>query len=259
MKSPLVPRVRPTRFPGPGQHARPCTDTGRPHRANDPTARPRLAALMLGIAALALPPATLAQATAEPPFEVTVLSRVVFGTDGQAGEITLLDEATYPAPFAAAVRTRLERARIPPPQDAAGKPATFRTGVRMVFTVTPAATGAQVKVTGLSIEPLAIRRHYEPLPRDIARASDWSTDVVASCTVTVEGRCQAIHVQAQPGQPEVVRRYARDSLDRWEFEPQQVAGKPIEGEVKVVFRLNSRGLQPEDFRQPKFDALQKIR
>lgn len=214
---------------------------------------------MLGIAAQALPPATLAQGAAEPPFEVTVLSRVLFGADGQAGEITLMDEASYPVPFAAAVRARLERARIPAPKDAAGQPATFRTGVRMVFTVTPAATGAQVKVTGLSIEPLALRRHYEPLPREIANASDWSADVVASCTVSIEGRCQSIHVLAMPGQPEVVRRYARDSLDRWEFEPQQVAGKPVEGEVKVVFRLSSRGQQPDDFRQPKFDALQKIR
>ena len=36
-----------------------------------------------------------------------------------------------------------------------------------------------------------------------------------------------------PGQPEVARRYARDSLDRWEFEPQQVAGRPVEGEVTL--------------------------
>jgi len=69
--------------------------------------------------------------------------------------------------------------------------------------------------------------------------------VVVQCTVTVSGRCGPVEVVDQaPGMPESARRFAKDSLARWVFEPQRVGGKPIETVVRVPIRIETRHNRP---------------
>ncbi|MES2585006.1 MAG: energy transducer TonB [Pseudomonadota bacterium] len=188
------------------------------------------------------------------PYTVEVWARVLFDTQGRATEYALVDEAQYPAQFAANVKERVARAKIEPPRDA-GEAATLRSGVRLDFQVTPSAEGGSVKIVGLSMGPLPTQRYYASYPKDVAKAGGWEGEVQALCTVGSEGRCTAIEVKALPGIPESVRRFAKASLEGWTFEPQQVNGKPIEGEYTLRLRLNTLDDAPEDFRRDKFQKI----
>jgi hypothetical protein len=52
--------------------------------------------------------------------------------------------------------------------------------------------------------------------------------------------------------PDSVRRYAKASLEGWAFAPQEVDGKPIEGEFVLRLVLNTLDDVPENFKQDKF-------
>ena len=52
--------------------------------------------------------------------------------------------------------------------------------------------------------------------------------------------------------PESVRKYAKASLEHWEFEPQRLDGQPIEGEYEVRIRLETVDGKPQDFREDRF-------
>ena len=199
-----------------------------------------------------------AAAQSAAPYTVTVWAQALFGTSGQATEFQVVDEATYPAPFVEGVKARLARARMQPVQDQ-GQPATFKTGVRMDFVVTPGQGGGTVKLDGLAMEPLPTKRYMASFPADVALTDGWDGRVDAFCVVGVDGSCKTITVSAVPGMPESVRRFARVSLEQWRFEAQQVNGKPIETEVGVRFNLSAPVGAPEDFRLDKFERIQQRR
>lgn len=192
------------------------------------------------------------------PYLVTVWADSVFGPDGRSVRFQIVDEATYPAPFVEGVKARLQRARMQPVLDQ-GLPATFKTGVRMDFVVTPGQGSGTVKLDGLAMEPLPIKRYMASFPADVALTDGWDGRVDAFCLVGVDGSCKTITVNALPGMPESVRRFARVSLEQWRFEAQQVNGKPIETEVGVRFNLSAPVGAPEDFRQDKFERIQQRR
>ena len=199
-----------------------------------------------------------AAAQSAAPYTVTVWAQALFGTNGQATQFQVVDEATYPAPFVEGVKARLARARMQPVQDQ-GQPATFKTGVRMDFVVTPGQGGGTVKLDGLAMEPLPTKRYMASFPADVALTDGWDGRVDAFCVVGVDGSCKTITVSAVPGMPESVRRFARVSLEQWRFEAQQVNGKPIETEVGVRFNLSAPVGAPEDFRLDKFERIQQRR
>lgn len=203
---------------------------------------------------LALAASTSYAETPAEPYTVEVWARVLFNTEGRVAEYALVDEAQYPAQFAANVKERVSKAKIEPPQDD-GKPATLRSGVRLNFLVTPAAEGGSVKITGLSMGPVPTHRYYAGYPKDVGKSNGWEGEVQAMCTVGVEGRCTTVEVKALPGIPESVRRFAKASLEGWTFESQQLNGKPIEGEYAMRMRLNTLDDKPQDFRQDKFQKI----
>ena len=205
---------------------------------------------------LAAHPAVLAAEA--PPYTVAVWARVLFGTDGKALDYTLVDEAKYPAPFAENVKSRLARASIQPPE-VQGQPATLRSGVELSFTVTPSAAGGTVRLDSLILGALPTRQFFAPYPQDLAQTPGWEGEAVGSCTVSTDGRCKAISFPPTPVMPESVRRFVRLSLDKWEFEPQQVGGVPIEGHYELRVKLNTVDGAIEDFREDKFDRLIKRR
>lgn len=209
------------------------------------------------MAALALVAMPALAADALDPYPVSVWTRVLFGVDGKPQEYAVVEEDKYPAKFIENVKRRVSQATIRPPV-VDGKPVTLRSGVEMRFTVTPQADGGgSVRVDGLSVGPMPVRKSLASYPADIAANGGWEGQVMGICTVGSNGRCKTIEVVAPPGMPESVRRYAKASLDGWVFEPQQVDGKPIESEYRLVMQLNTLDTAPEDFREDKFQRLLK--
>jgi len=209
------------------------------------------------LAALCLAALQAVAADAMAPYPVSVWTRVLFGVDGKPAEYMVVDEDKYPAKFVENVKQRVAQASIQPPL-VDGKPVKLRSGVEMRFTVTPNAEGGgSVRVDGLSVGAIPIQRSLANYPADIAANGGWEGQVLGICTVGVNGRCRTVEVVAQPGMPDSVRRYAKASLDGWVFEPQQVDGKPIESEYRLLMYLNTLDSTPEDFRQDKFERLLK--
>lgn len=191
------------------------------------------------------------------PYPVSVWSRVLFGIDGKPQSLEVVDEDQYPARFVENVRQRVAQASIQPPL-VDGRPVTLRSGVEMRFTVTPKPEGGgSVRVDGLSVGALPLKKYLAAYPADIAATGGWEGEVTGVCTIGVNGRCRTVDVVANAGMPESVRRYAKVTLDGWLFEPQQVNGQAIESEYRLVMRLNTLDSAPEDFRQDKFQRLLK--
>ncbi len=220
-------------------------------------------AIHLALLAALLVPAAHAAAASDPtkPYQVTVQARVLFGTDGRAQDVAVIDADRQPAAFVNAVKERLAKARIAPPTDQ-GAPATLGTGVAMGFEVTPAPAGGQgqVRVTGMNLQPLLVKMEVLAMPRDAFAADETERRVTLQCTVDLQGRCAQVGVKGAPGMPEAVRRWAKATTDAWRFEPQTLNGKPIEGshEVTLVVMIEP-DLKPEDFREDKFDRATRNR
>lgn len=213
--------------------------------------------LLLALAALGLSLPAAAQAPNE-PYEVSVWARVLFGTDGKPVEYALVDEEKYPAKFAENVKARIARASIPPPA-VDGKPATLRSGVEMRFTVTPSSQGGTVKVDGIAMGAMPLRKYFAAYPQDIAQIGGWKGEATGVCRIGTEGRCTSVEVTALPGMPESVRRHVKASLEKWQFEPQQIGGQPVEGEYRLKLRYDTPDSMPEDFREDKFLRILKSR
>lgn len=204
----------------------------------------------VALMALAALPAWAADPLA--PYPVSVWSRVLFGPDGKPQSLELVDADQYPAGFVQNVKQRVAQATIQPPM-VDGKPVTLHSGVEMRFVITPKPEGdAAVRVDGLSITALPVKRSLPAYPADIAATGGWEGEITGVCIVGTNGRCRKVDLVVNAGMPESVRRYAKAALDGWEFEPQEVDGKPIESEYRVVIRLNTLDATPEDFRQDKF-------
>ncbi|MCF8205148.1 MAG: hypothetical protein K9J82_08740 [Methylotenera sp.] len=218
----------------------------------------RLAALAL-VALSALPALPAWAADPLAPYPVTIWSRVLFGTDGKPQTLEVVDADQYPAGFVNNVKQRVAQASIEPPK-VDGKPVTLRSGVEMRFVITPKPEGGgAVRVDGMSISALPVKRYLAAYPAEITATGGWEGEITGVCTVGVNGRCRKVDIVVNAGMPESVRRYAKATLDGWEFEPQEVDGKPIESEFRLAIQLNTLDATPEDFRQDKFDRVTKKR
>lgn len=207
------------------------------------------------VATLATPTPHAAAAGDLKPYQVTVQARVLFGTDGRAREVAVIDADQQPTAFVTAVKDRLAQARIAPPTDQ-GAPATLGTGVAMGFEVTPAVGGGQgrVRVLGMNLQPLLVKMDVLGMPKDAFATGETERSVTVQCAVDVQGRCAQVGVKGEPGMPESVRRWARATTDAWRFEPQTLNGKPIEGSHELTLLVTIEpDLKPDDFREDKFD------
>ena len=196
--------------------------------------------------------ATASPTHAAEPYTVKVWASVLFDTEGKSTEFRVVDEETLPAPFLKGVKQRLAQARIKPQLDGT-EPASFRTGVRLDFLITPTDSGGTVTVKGLTIDPLPIKKYFASYPDDVARTGGWEGGVNATCTVGTDGTCIAVDVKALPGMPDSLRRFAIASFKQWQFEPQQLNGRPVEGQYTLQLTLQTEDTMPDDFRRPKSD------
>jgi hypothetical protein len=200
--------------------------------------------ILLGLlAALTLP----ALASDVEQAALSVWARALFGKDGKAAEYAIVDEERYPAKLAANVKARLAHAKIDPPL-VNGEPATLRTAIEFRFEISSTSQGPVVKAVGMAMSPLMLKSE----PDAPLRVVGWKGEVTATCQVGVEGKCLSVAVAAPNDTPENVRRYARFSLERARFEPQEIDGKPIQGEYRHTITIDSDAGPNEDFREDKF-------
>jgi len=198
-------------------------------------------------AALGLP--AQAQAPASQPYFIDVWSDATFGPDGRLQRLEVADTAELPAPFVERVRQQLANARIPPVKDDAGAAASFATGIRLVYQVTPGAQGGAVKLLGMKIEPRPLKRYAAAQPDELP--ADTPLSVKARCEVGTDGRCGTVKVVEATGTSDALRRWATASLRGWEFAPQRVNGQAVAGEAEVELVLSVIDARPADFRDPR--------
>lgn len=189
---------------------------------------------------------------------VWIWSSVLFDAQGQASSVRVQDEAEQPAELVAQARQRLAQARIQPPVKD-GAPVTLETGVGLRFVVRSGPEGASARVQEMAVRPLVIKAVRLKLPDDVRAARGWEGQVTVRCTVDTEGQCKDTEVEALPGVPESMRRWGRLSLEAWRFDPQRIDGQAVEGAYTYTFHVRTIERRSEDFRQDKFDRIQRQR
>lgn len=207
--------------------------------------RPLLLAA-LALASLVFSPPGAAQAA---PYTVEVWADALFDPTGRLQRLDVPEAAEHPAAFVERVRRQLASAKIPPVNDAQGQPASFQTGIRLSYLVTPSgAEGAQVKLTGMQLGPRPLKRYAAAQPEQLP--PDTVLTVRTQCDVGTDGRCSDVRVVDATVTSDVLRRWAVASLQGWTFEPQRVAGQPVPGQVEVTLALDVIDARPADFRDP---------
>lgn len=190
-----------------------------------------------------------AQTASGQPYTVDVWSDATFGPDGRLQQLDVADTEKLPAPFVERVRAQLANARIPPVKDDSGAPASFATGVLLIYRVTPGAQGGSVKLEGMKIAPRPLKRYAAAQPEQLP--PDTPLTVKVRCEVGTDGRCGAVKVVEATGTSDALRRWAVASLRGWEFAPQRINGRPVAGETEVELVLSVLDDRPVDFRDPR--------
>ena len=171
-----------------------------------------------------------------------------FDKDGHVQALAPVNAAQQPASLWALLRQRLQGARIEPPQKD-GQAADFHTG--LWIQLEPQAAGdvaAEPRIQTLAPAPLPVKLAWLRAPREIETLPGWEGAVTVRCQVSVQGECQDIEVEALPGVPESVRRWARLSAKDWRFQPQALNDQAVEGLFVQSVRLRTRDdLPPESF------------
>lgn len=183
------------------------------------------------------------------PYSVEVWADALFGPDGKLQTLDVPDAAQYPPAFVERVKKQLANAKIPPVKDDSGAPATFRTGMVMVFRIEPNDSGAAVRVTGMSVGPRPVKSYAASQPNDIP--ADTPSSIRVQCDVGADGRCGEVKVLGANASSEALRRWAVASMRGWEFAPQRVGDKPVPGEAEVTLELIPLNSKPRDFRDPR--------
>ncbi|WP_422012077.1 hypothetical protein [Roseateles sp.] len=186
-------------------------------------------------------------------YVVTLAFDASFDTEGKVTELRPHEEAEHPAALWNNLKSRLGSMKLPPVKGDDGQPATFRTGLYVSLEVSKGGDGkgGQVRIKGLNPSPLVLVKDYYAAPKDVKGSAGWSGDVSAECLVGVDGRCGEIKVDALPGIPQSVLRWASVSLALWRFQSPEINGKPIPAPVRQNFTMSIADDMPVNFRDKR--------
>lgn len=184
-------------------------------------------------------------------YGVTVAFDASFDTTGKLVVLQPQDEDEHPAAFWNSLKTRLASMKLSPVKTGDGQPASLRTGLYVSMEITKSNGEGQVRITNLVPKPLILVKDYYGLPRDVAATAGWSGEVEAECVVGTDGRCGDVKVNALPGIPQSVLRWAGATLALWRFQPPEINGKAIAVPVHQSFTLNIADDMPVDFRDKR--------
>ncbi|MFT7771831.1 hypothetical protein [Roseateles sp.] len=180
--------------------------------------------------------------------EVVVAFDALFDTEGRVAELRAHEEAEHPASFWAGLRQRVAGLKVPPPRSPSGRPAALRTGLYITLEVMRGDQEGKVRIIGMDVRPLVIRRDYAGYPLDVGQSAGWGGAVEAECLVDTAGRCGEVKVKALPGMPPSVLRWAAATLALWEFRPPQYDGESIAASFRQSFQLSTADDAPVEFR-----------
>jgi len=203
-------------------------------------------------AAMALCLAAAAPArAADAPYEVVVWADAKYDAAGALTALSFPQAKDYAPALLENLRTRIA-ARPASPRLDGDVPATFETGVRVTLTVTP-ETGS-VSVDEMVDMPRVLRTTQARFTEDMAAgAVSFDGRVVASCTVSVKGRCGPVEILTDNGEvSQEVRQIAKSALSGWRFEPQKVGGKAIETKVVLPFVIERAGVARPTLRNREY-------
>ncbi|MBV8033721.1 hypothetical protein [Roseateles sp.] len=186
-------------------------------------------------------------------YVVTLAFDASFDAEGKVTDLRPHEEAEHSAALWNNLKSRLGGMKLPPVKGDDGQPATFRTGLYVSLEVSKGSDGkgGQVRIKGLNPSPLVLVKDYYAPPKDVQKSAGWSGDVNAECLVGVDGRCGEVKVDALPGIPQSVLRWASSSMTLWRFQPPEINGKPIAAPVRQSFSMNTRDHMPVDFREKR--------
>ncbi|PZO07498.1 MAG: hypothetical protein DCF27_10780 [Lysobacteraceae bacterium] len=178
---------------------------------------------------------------ADAPYEVIVWADAKYDATGALAALEFPQAQEYAPALLENLRARIA-ARPASPKLAGDVPATWETGVRVALTVTP-ETGS-VTVDDISDSPLVLRMTSVRFTEDMAGvAYTWEGRVMASCNVTVKGRCSAVHiVSGNADVPHDLREVAKRTVAEWRFKPQKLAGRAVEGKLVVPMAIERVGV-----------------
>lgn len=185
---------------------------------------------------------------ADEPYSVEVWSDATFGTDGRLQQLEVVKTPELTEAFVQRVRSQLAQARIPPVKDASDTPGTFQTGVLTVYQVTPSAAGGTVRLQGMRLEPLPLKRYLASRPEGLPANTPLQARV--QCEVDTQGRCAEAKVLESTGTYDALRRWALASARGWEFQPQRLNGQALPATVQFSLELTLEDLKPGNFRNP---------
>lgn len=180
--------------------------------------------------------------------QVRVVLDATFDVEGRVAELRPHGEAEYPAAFWSGLQQRLTALKIPSPRDASGRLATLRTGLYVGLEVVQGGPSGQVRIVDLDVGPLVLKQAYAGYPTDIAQSAGWTGQVEAECMVGTDGRCGAVKVNALPGMPPSVLRWAAATLELWQFQPPQMNGVALAVPFRRSFSLATTDHAPVEFR-----------
>ena len=197
-----------------------------------------------GACALAL---VAGAAQASERYRVVAVFDTVFGKDGRIERLQPHEEAEHPPALWQGLRARVENLRVPAPLDAQGQPATLNTGLYVELEVQTDAQGGQLRIVGMDVQPLVLKRGHAAYPEELLRSAGWVGAVDAECQVGSDGRCGEVKTQALPGMPPSLLRWAGETLALWQFQPPRLNGVPVVARFKQSFNLATPDGLPLNF------------
>lgn len=201
--------------------------------------KPLLAALLAAGCSLS----SLAQS----PRQISVPTEVEFDVEGQARSLRFINEKSYSEAFMAGLRERVLRLRIPAPQWQQ-QPASLRTGLTLRIEVDGDSKSPQVRLAGMQMEPLVLKRDVAPIPEV---HDDFDKTYLVHCEVDADGVCQIGKIETEGPVEEASRRWVQSTMRLWRFQPPTLNGNAIPSQVVLPLRLLGKPTAeqaPPDFR-----------
>ena len=175
---------------------------------------------------------------ADKPKQVWIDAPIMIGADGTAS-IGELKGAT--GALSEAAREALARARyLPARRD--GSPVASGTHVTAILVLTPAgADDYSISLKDINLAPAGLTVAPPRYPVDMVRGNR-SGDVELRLRIGVDGK--PVYLRTVSSSHQAFEKAAIASMKQWKFEPQQVAGQPVEVEVSQPVRFFPRGQPP---------------
>ncbi len=172
------------------------------------------------------------------PQRLNVQVDTLFNTEGRVDKFEIQEAEKYTNGLRELIESHIQNARIEPISKN-GVPATFRTGLLIKYQIQKADSGdAQLKFLGLSTGPILKSRPFILIDTESRPHWPWSGEVNAEFTIGTNGQCKSITITGSPNIPPSLRAWAKESISKRTYIPEEINGTPIETLRKEPFAVS---------------------